>query len=507
DRAHPRELWTFVRPLLQDAICGQIDRDDRERLHRVALAFWSHRAEQTAEADRDRTLAAIARHAEALGDAPPSIAAHLDLGDRARAAHRYADADWHYTRALVVTGEDNLRQTARALRGRGSVRYRLHRVQESIDDLRRACRISVLTCARAEQAELLLEYSTALDWAGQYGASARCIDQIPGRIDLDAEPAIYARYLAARGRSEYRRGDTEAALATLARARRLLLREADTEWTLITLLLLGPLLDRDKQVDRAEQRFAEAAALCERTGDRFHLCVVYLNRAWLWLTEPDDPAEGSRRALDDLRRARRIARQTGQPILERGAVHNIAELYHWCGQHEAALVYARRALRLQRFLPEPVTTDALLLARVLIALRLWSEAKPHVERVRSLIQSERDTSQLRENLTLLALEQLLAYDESSGTPRHREQYVDTRSDARARWRSILDRAGDQMSNEELIEIKYIRALDAERQGDRDALVETVESIREDLAQTPLLSGLVRDLSARAAALIQELSET
>jgi tetratricopeptide (TPR) repeat protein len=488
-----RDAWSFVKPLFQDAIYRELAVADRTRIHRSASAHWRERADAASGPERERALVAIARHAEALRDHPAAIEAHLALGERARFAHRYVEADWHYTRALALIAEaearDSIasRDSIAALRGRGVVRYRLHRLHESIQDLQSAAQIAERAGLVTDFIASLLEQSTSLDWAGEYSASAECVERAGERMEPDAEPGLRARYLTALGRSQYRRGDTASAIATLTEAHRSHEAVGDAEWAIITLLLLAPLLSFAGRVSDAEARFADAVALCEQHRDRFHLCVAYLNRAWLWLAEPDEPAEAIRHVLGDLHRARRIARQIGQPILERGAAHNIAEILHWSGKQRRALAHARRALTLQRFLPEPVVTDVLLVARAHAAARNWGEAKHHTERSRTIADAKPGSVQPGESLLLRALEQVVG------------DLADRGDERRARWGEISASADAELPAEERLEILYFRALDAERAGDREALGEALCSAREQLERTPLLTGLFAEITARSGA--------
>ena len=275
---------------------------------------------------------------------------------------------------------------------------------------------------------------------------------------------------------------------------------------IVTLLLLGPLLVFSGKSERAEAYFRDAIELCQRDGDRFHLCVAYLNRAWLWLAGQDAVKHGLQRALDDLQRARRIARETGQPLLERGAAYNLAEILHWSGQHDAALGYARRAVRLQRFLPEPVVNDILLVARVLAGVRRWSEAEPHTERARTLAEARPGSLNPGEAFFLCALELLVrdpGYSQYDDAPLHPDPHrapgtiPEQVASGRRTWRELVVEAKADLAAEEALEILYFSALHAERVGDAAALQEALDDASERLEKTPLWTGLFAGILARA----------
>lgn len=458
------DIWAFREILFQDGIYKLIGRDDCEALHRSALAYWRERG---VSADPERALSAIARHAEASSDKGTAADAYMELGHRARAEHRYVDADVHYTRALELTDEANRQRLTEALKGRGKVRYRLQRIHESIEDLRRARVHAEATSQVAIIADLLLEEATALDWAGKYEESAALVAAAGPLIDELYDPGRAGRYLMALGRSAYREERTPEAMEILVRARQLVIAHKDHEAAIITLLLLGPLLVQLERLDQAEACFNEVIALCLRSNDRFHLCVAHLNRAWFWLA-----GQSLHGAMNDLRRAQQLARELNQPILERGAAHNLAELLHWSGEHDLARGPARRAYGLQRFLPDPVPTDALLLGRVLIACDELDEAHSLVAHARHLLgPGEPGKPPSRDELALRMLE--LALAEADGVS------------SAAAWDGLITAAEAHLPGEEVLEIHYFRARTAVKGARWGELAAILERVDERLAKCPI----------------------
>jgi tetratricopeptide (TPR) repeat protein len=160
----------------------------------------------------------------------------------------------------------------------------------------------------------------------------------------------------------------------------------DNETYAISLLLLGALFALSNRFKAAEERFAEVIELCTRTGDRFHLCGAYNNRSVLWMT-----TRAFSKLQFDLRQTIQLAREIGQPALERMGTHNLAEYQFWSGNWQDALELARRAYDLKRFVTEQVAADSLLLARILAACEQTDEAHAMVEEARTLADSGEPT--------------------------------------------------------------------------------------------------------------------
>jgi hypothetical protein len=129
------------------------------------------------------------------------------------------------------------------------------------------------------------------------------------------------------------------------------------------------------RVDEAEATFTEAEHLAEAIDDRLHQCVLHVNRFFLWWGERGD----SERGADDLRRAVRLARELGHPVVEWAATHNLATLLHFGGRDAEALPLAIRSLELQqRYGPGPGLEDAVLLGRIAVALGDRESAARHL---------------------------------------------------------------------------------------------------------------------------------
>ncbi|WP_437321633.1 protein kinase domain-containing protein [Sorangium sp. So ce385] len=381
------ERWWFQSGLFRDAVYETLDPEHRAQIHRHALAFWRARVErgrppassaapradpvappaELAAQPGPEELEPLARHAGACGAGEEAADAHLRLGDLAFARHRHVEAERCYTAALKLAGEGDRRRRALALAGRGRIRYRLHLIEEALADLSAA-----LELADDElRADVLLEEATALDWTGAYEASSRRVELARPLVERAGSPWLSARLRVAEGRTRLRRGEVVEAIALLSEGASLAESAGDEEGRIIALVLLSTELAHAGRFAEAERRAEEAIALCERAEDLPHLCVAIMNRVVLWALKKDLP-----RATADLRRAIALAREIGNPWLERVATYNVAELLYWSDQQDEALSLARRAHTLeQRFEDRPVPECSLLLARILAARGELDEAR------------------------------------------------------------------------------------------------------------------------------------
>ena len=344
------------------------------------------------------------------------------------------------------------------------MRYRVHRIRESRDDLRAAQKYAGELGDRRTVAELILEEVTALDWAWMFeDASRRVADAAALIADCDDrdDPRLLGRYHSAVARRHYRQEEMADAVRLYTQAIALAGESGDVETHIVSLLLLGLSLFGVGRFDEAIASCDEVIELCQRENDRLHLCAAYGNRVII-----DSVEQSAQQTIRDLRRAVKLAREVGQPILERNATHNLGEFLHWSGRHREALRLARRAYVLQRFLPERVPPDALLVARISAALDGWEETRDMVAEVRELALSRELTR--FERAALLALELLLAEE--------------TKPDE---WERLVDEARFALPGEEFLEILYFRASDAANRSRWDEVARTLTEARDRLAEQPV----------------------
>ncbi|WP_437893782.1 protein kinase domain-containing protein [Sorangium sp. So ce124] len=377
------ERYSFQSAVFRDAVVELLDPAERAQIHLRALAYFTARVE--AEGPRPELLAPLARHAGGCGAREAAADACLTLADLAFARHRHVEADRHYTAALSFAAAHDARRRARALAGRGKSRYRVDRTREATDDLAAARALAVELGDGGSLAEVLLEEAAALDWAGEFERSAERVEEARALVDRLGARALVdrlgaharsleGRVLVAEGRSCFRRGRVAEAVELLTRGAASAEAEGDYGTRIVALLLLSPALMWLGELDLSNARFDETFALASSAEDWPHLCAACTCRI---------PLRAMRRELDlamaDMRHAIALARELGNPVLERHVTLNAAELLHASDHGDEALELARRAHVLERrFFEHAAPECSLLLARILVSRRCHDEASRHL---------------------------------------------------------------------------------------------------------------------------------
>jgi eukaryotic-like serine/threonine-protein kinase len=442
---------------LRAGIERSLSPERRAKVHREALAAW--RAPDRAL--HPRALAARALHAAGSGDAHDAAAAHMELAEIAARAHRHIDADRHFGAALDCAVDDRVR--ARALLGRGRIRYRIDRAGDALSDLEAAERLAGTLADRHLAAEALFEQATALDWDFHYRASAERAERAAAAAADLADPRLEARTALARGRSAWRAEHIDAAVAHLTLAAEAAAALGDVDTRVVALLLLGPALVRAGEVERAEARFDEVLSLTAQSGDRVHQCAAHGNRMILWSARkrPD-------LARADLRAAVLLARQVGHPGPERVATYNLAEDLYWSGEDDSeALELARHAQFLsRRFLVKPVADDAILVARIAIARGDDESARTELAWSTGAVPPDEMSPPVRVHARVIAAWLDLA--------------------APSAWQALCDEAErtPELPGDDLIEVFYRASLAAHRNGDIALARNALERAESRLADFP-----------------------
>lgn len=394
------ERLSFRSAVLEEAVLAMLDAAHRDRIRRAALALWRARVEGAGGEADTFALERLARHAAAAGEREEAARVRLSLGDRERARHRLVAADAHYTAALEQLGEgggegpgaaaargaaperpggesaeaaraqlagggeeqdtERARQRARALAGRGKVRYRLYRTVDSLADFAAARALAEAAGDGALVADALLEEATALDWESDFAASTARVEAARPLVERLGDAALALRLRVAEGRSAWRHGRVDEAVELLGRGASEAEAAGDYEARVVALSLLSCALVVAGRLDEAEARCDEVIALAGEARDGVHLSVAYTNRFFLWSQRKDLV-----RAAADMRRAMELAREAGNPWPERAATINLAELLFWCGRDDESLALAERGRALEeRFSSRPVHEGTLVLARV-----------------------------------------------------------------------------------------------------------------------------------------------
>ncbi|MGK3987158.1 protein kinase [Sorangium sp. So ce136] len=365
-RGRVEEWHAFQNAVLQEAVYEMLDPAHRAEIHRSALAYW--RAQVAAGSTGG--LRALARHAAACGERAEAADAYLALGDLASARHDAVEADQRYDAALHVAEEGDAARRVRALAGRGRSRYRMCRIQEARGDFGDALALAgALGDARLE-ASLLLEDATALDWAFEFEESARRVGEARPLVEAQRSPELSLRLRVADGRTLWRRGRLDESIAELAACAERAAASGDYDARVLALLMLSFQLASAARREEAESVFRDLIALLTAAGDGFHLCAAYINRIAMWAWRWSLPG-----AVDDLRRAVDLAREIGNPWLEKMASYNVAVLLHWSDRQREALALARRARWLEEQSSErPMPQTAILIGQIHLALDEYEQA-------------------------------------------------------------------------------------------------------------------------------------
>jgi eukaryotic-like serine/threonine-protein kinase len=346
----------FVNGLVCEGIYAMLDPEERDSVHKLALAYW---VALWTEGGGDLVVVQrIARHSRALGErgwAGRTCAALARAADR---AHRFVEAEQQWSAALQFLEKDE--DCAEALVGRARARYRQQRMADAIADAQGAAQIARRIGDRERLVDALLEEATALDWAEDFTTSALRTEEARQRGSED--PVRQVRILLAEARVSFRQQMLEAVPmleAVSERASQL----GDHETTVIAAILAGHGFVLSGEIERAAAMFSRGEEACLRSGDRFHFAALLVNRISLWSARGDIG-----RGEKDLRDAIHLAREHGQAMIERSGSYNLAEVLLWRNQLKESFALAERSLSLQeRYGSRAAIPDLLLLLRVAAA--------------------------------------------------------------------------------------------------------------------------------------------
>ena len=145
--------------------------------------------------------ARLAWHAARAGERQEAAGAYLSLAESARERHSYLEADLLYTQALSQLDDPSRSRPAAALKGRGTMRYRLGRYEGSREDLARARELAARGGDPVTQADVMLDEAMALDWLFEWRRSRELAERARELVAGPGAPALQARVLLALGRS------------------------------------------------------------------------------------------------------------------------------------------------------------------------------------------------------------------------------------------------------------------------------------------------------------------
>lgn len=460
--------YAFQNGVLGGAIYELLDPAQRQEVHRHAFDLWNEVVGASHEPNHD-ALERLGRHAAALGERQAASQAFLALGSMSREKHKDIEADRYYSAALTHALDEDKPCRMQALLGRGRSRYRVSRVKDAIEDFRRANQLAEELGDQHVKAEVLLEQATAFDWSRDFATSIEMVRLAEPLVEALDDQELRLRLWVAQGRAAFRAGKASESVELFYRARTAAKEAGDYDALVIALLLLASQLAVAGRLDEAEQRFDECVNIVEAANDRPHLCAAFGNRVALWY---------GRRALDkaivDLQRASEIAREIGNPWLERVAAHNIATLLLWTGERVQAVEFGRRVqLLTERFFEPAFITSSLLHARILLATDAFDEASRLYAWINQFYNPDNAPSaRARWNYPLIGL----VLDAFVGNGQDRSNQA---------WDSVIDLAAGEGDPQVMLEILYWRIRTALRVGAIDDASESMEKAKQRLQDCSL----------------------
>src|SRR5262249_58964208 len=103
-------------------------------IHQAAARYYG----QAARLPAPERQAKLAFHAAGAGLRGEAGRLSLAVAERARQRHAYLEAESEFSRALEYLGESDERERLTAWKGRGVMRYRMGRYEDSLNDFRQA---------------------------------------------------------------------------------------------------------------------------------------------------------------------------------------------------------------------------------------------------------------------------------------------------------------------------------------------------------------------------------
>lgn len=373
----------FRHELIRDSVAQSIPAPLRRQIHLAAVDHYR----EGSSALEARRLSQIAFHAARAGLGRIAENAYLTLAEQARARHAYLEAERLYSRALELsagpggarggsqsTGSPGAMSDVEraAHRGRGLMRYRLGRYHDALADLARAQEAANQRSDHAAAMALLLDQATVLDWMDEFTTSHERVKQAMELSPEVGSKALHTGLLLGIGRSLHRHSREKEAAECLEKAVRRAEQLGDEgyEPLVISLLMLGFILQGLGRLDDAGRALDRAIALSEEHGDTMHLVSAVANRALLRALL-GDKAE----MIAGLTRVLSLARELGQVPLELIAYYNLGEYLYLMDDLEAAEPHVDRAVAIER---QRMGDDARPVVALLAArLRLYRGEEEH----------------------------------------------------------------------------------------------------------------------------------
>ncbi|HEX5754367.1 MAG TPA: protein kinase [Archangium sp.] len=466
--SHRQEGLSFRNELLRATVERSLPEADRARIHRAAFRYYQSKA---GAAERQR-LPRLALHAAAAGLRDEAAALYIDLAESARGRHAYIEAESTYTRALELLEADDRRRRLTVLRGRGLMRYRVGRYEDSLADFAAARELARQLEAVFDEVDLLLDEAMAYDWINDYARSEARVyaaQELAFARKLQS-PLLQLRLLLGLGRAQFRNGQwvecCEPLREAAERARKL--GDAGYESLVVAQLLLGVILPNIGHIDEAEHILEEVIAECSERGDRLHLGSAINNRRNLWVARND--VQG---AMQDQERFLHLGRELGMVGWEYFAEHNMGELLHQAGNVEAAAPHIIRAIELERHHPEmaPRPWALLLQARALAYLGQDEKTRVLLKEIRQTLKQSGAEFSPSEEVMFDAVE------------------LATRDATDAEWEALLARSNEFSVEQEPLEVLELRGRALRQRG---RWKEAVRILEEALRRAETIPNVMRE---------------
>jgi tetratricopeptide (TPR) repeat protein len=452
--------YSFVIDTLRNTLLKNLPAALAQHIH-VAAADWYASNVEAHPEFRSR----FAQHLVAAGRPRQALPLLLGLAQEAAGRHEFLTADGLLTQVIEVAGGEATVPLMTALRGRGLSRQRLSRFSDAFTDFSAAAATARALGEVKREAEVLLDQATALDWVNRFAESTERIGQVERLLGQVSAPELEPRLNLARGRAAFRKHDFATAITWLRKAT---IKTADHETRAASLACLLAMLPWVDSLVEAEAVRAELIEISTTCGDSAHLTYAYNNSRSLWIV-----SGRADRAIEDLKAALTVCRESGLATSEIYAAYNVAELLYLSGEAEQALVYARRAHRFEvlhrESMPRPAV--ALLVARILVWQRS-DEAPALIQHIDEVIEAARreknPNGELVENerIMLAALRLCLSLAPDS------------------EWDALCNAAVTNAYEQDPIEVFEFRARAAFWRGDLEAAGRHLRTARELTSKMP-----------------------
>ncbi|WP_420806666.1 serine/threonine-protein kinase PknK [Hyalangium minutum] len=475
---HRHEEISFRNELVREAVAHTLPEAERIHIHRAAFRFFESRS----AAHERQLIPRLAFHAAVAGMREEALALYLDLAESARGRHAYLDAETLYTRALALLDSADELRGLTLYRGRGMMRYRIGRYEDSLADFTKAREMARRVADVRAEVEVLLDEAMARDWMNDYERSAACVDAAHARVGKVASTYVRARLLLGVGMTWFRKGRWAEACPPLEAAADSanLLGDAGYETRVVAQLLLAVILPNLGRITETAEVLEDVIASCTKRGDRFHLGSAINNRRNLWVSRKD-----LANAVKDQLRFMHLGRELGMVGWEYFAEHNLGELYYQAGDAGAAAPHIARAIDLERQHPEVASRPwgLLLDARVLAWEGKYAQAMERLAQVRGVLSRQRQASALSASEEVLfSMVELTTQDASQEA-----------------WQQLRLRSAEVSMEQEPLEVLEMMGLAALRRGEREEAVRVLKEALERAATIPnLMEGRLRRALERAS---------